>query len=197
MIIQRTHRFILYQRPMAGSVHRLATVQVIFNPPVLVNNQLTINQGQALILTVENLQATQTSRDDEQLWFIFSQVTHGNFSLINASTTPINRFQQHPSPRAKCNLCRMELLNRPATGSQSLMVKSPPMLNPPLLISIRCRYWLTIRLIIGQNQTIPLTSEQLSAIHRGIADPDLQFEIIQCHPCGVQSNAFTPVVIAN
>ena len=70
------------------------TVQVVFNPPILIHNQLMINQGQTLILTPENLQATQMAADGEQLWFIISQVIHGNFSLTNASTTPISRFQQ-------------------------------------------------------------------------------------------------------
>ena len=155
----------------------LYSVQVVFNPPVLVHNQLTINQGQALILTVENLQATQMAADSEQLWFIISQVIHGNFSLTNSSTTPISRFQQRSITAGQVQFAHDETTESPGyrvsvTDGQITTDPQPASIDfdsLPVLVNNQ--------IIIGQNQTILLTPQQLSAIHRGIADPNLQFEI--------------------
>ena len=153
------------------------TVKVVFNPPILIRNQLTINQGQTVILTQKDLQATKKSTDGEELWFIISQVVYGNFSLINAPTTQISRFQQQFITASQVQFTQDGTAESPGyqvsvsdgqiiTNPQLATIDFDPM---PVLVNNQA--------VIGQNQTILLTSQQLSAFHRGIADPDLQFEI--------------------
>ena len=61
--------------------------------PVLVNNQLTISDGQTVVLSSANLQATETGFNPGNLTFYISNVQNGYFSLLptNASVT---RFLQ-------------------------------------------------------------------------------------------------------
>ena len=51
------------------------------DPPVLVNNSLNVGEGQAVVLTAENLSAADADDDDAGLVFTVSNVTGGRFEL--------------------------------------------------------------------------------------------------------------------
>ena len=58
------------------------------------NNQLMINQGQTVALTTENLSATDTGGQEENVEFIISDLQHGQFQWINFPDQPILTFKQ-------------------------------------------------------------------------------------------------------
>jgi hypothetical protein len=68
---------------------------VIFNAaPILVNNQLTVNQGQTIVLTSAMLNATDMNNTPAHLTYIITSLTHGKFILIDDPDTAITRFTQ-------------------------------------------------------------------------------------------------------
>ena len=77
--------------PVPTSTPSITPTSVPF--PVLVNNQLTLGDGQTVVLLSTNLQATETGFNFGDLTFYISNVQNGYFSLLptNASVT---RFLQ-------------------------------------------------------------------------------------------------------
>ncbi|MBS0351961.1 MAG: FG-GAP repeat protein, partial [Proteobacteria bacterium] len=63
-------------------------------PIVLVNNQLTFNNGGQVILSPAQLQATEVGYDNNQLVFLISNVDNGYFTLTNQNTTHLTAFNQ-------------------------------------------------------------------------------------------------------
>ena len=61
---------------------------------ILENNQLIINQGQAVTLTSDNMKATYENKVEGDLSFLISGLAHGQFEWINAPNQPILVFQQ-------------------------------------------------------------------------------------------------------
>lgn len=61
--------------------------------PVLLKNSLTITQGQAVILTPNDLSATEPNFNPANLKFIASGIQHGNFAIVN-SLMSIANFTQ-------------------------------------------------------------------------------------------------------
>ena len=62
---------------------------ITFNLLQIKNNQLLINQGQTVVLATENLSATDTGGQEENVEFIISDLQHGQFQWI---ILRINRF---------------------------------------------------------------------------------------------------------
>lgn len=62
--------------------------------PVLVNNFITIQRGQKILITSSMLSATDIDTDSTLLTFIFSDIQHGRFSLISDPNTNITSFLQ-------------------------------------------------------------------------------------------------------
>ncbi|MBS0351966.1 MAG: hypothetical protein JSR33_12460 [Proteobacteria bacterium] len=58
--------------------------------PQLLLNQLSINQGQSIVLTSQNFYAT----DNSPVSFIVSNITHGHFELVSQPGQPITNFNQ-------------------------------------------------------------------------------------------------------
>jgi len=56
-------------------------------PPVLVNNELTIMAGETKVLTGAELSATDPDTNDDALVFDVSEVQHGEFSYVNSTIT--------------------------------------------------------------------------------------------------------------
>ncbi len=67
---------------------------ITFNLLQIKNNQLMINQGQTVVLTAENLSATDTGSQEENVEFIISDLQHGQFQWINFPDQPILIFRQ-------------------------------------------------------------------------------------------------------
>ena len=64
--------------------------------PILQHNRLTIDQGQTVIFTTENLQATHGDGSaDGDLSFLISALQHGYFKWTNTSTGNIVVFRQN------------------------------------------------------------------------------------------------------
>jgi hypothetical protein len=62
--------------------------------PLLVNNQLTITEKQAIIITRENLQAFDPDNTDDQLIFSVTDLQGGQFELVINQGSPISNFTQ-------------------------------------------------------------------------------------------------------
>jgi len=62
--------------------------------PTLVNNQLTVSQGQTIVITPEMLSTTDVDNTPEHLTYIITGLTHGKFILIDAPNAAITRFTQ-------------------------------------------------------------------------------------------------------
>ena len=74
-----------------------SAANISFHPfPKLFDNQLTINQGQTVILTSDNLNATKTSDPTESnsLQFTVSNVQHGQFALLSNPGSAVTNFYQ-------------------------------------------------------------------------------------------------------
>jgi len=74
------------------------TPTIIFTPindmPTLVNNKLSINEGETVILTSDDLSATDVDNDDAMLTFIINDVRHGRFERKTDSGHAITSFTQ-------------------------------------------------------------------------------------------------------
>ena len=80
----------LYSRALSP-----AEILVLFNGmPVLGNNQLTINEGQTVILTPSILSATDADSDDASLLFTVTNVQNGQFERVSNPLEPITTFTQ-------------------------------------------------------------------------------------------------------
>ena len=60
----------------------------------LENNQLMINQGQAVIFTSDNLKATHLGDAESDLSFLISDLAHGRFEFLSTPNQSILIFQQ-------------------------------------------------------------------------------------------------------
>ena len=64
----------------------LEMARIVFHDaPIILNNRLSIVQGQSVILSSGDLSATEVYTPPEELIFIVSQVQHGQFHLLNAT----------------------------------------------------------------------------------------------------------------
>jgi len=66
------------------------TIQPVNDPPQLVNNNLTIDEGQTVTLTTSELSASDI--DSSALEYSVSNIQHGYFALSSASSMPITVF---------------------------------------------------------------------------------------------------------
>ena len=64
-----------------------------FHRPVFVNNQLTLFEGEALLLTSSNINVTD-SYPDTQISFVVNDCQHGRFELIPAKNSTTIQFTQ-------------------------------------------------------------------------------------------------------
>lgn len=68
---------------------------ITFNAkPTIVKNRLNINQGQTLILSPDDLAATDRETDVRNLVFTVNNIAHSHFEDINSAGIAINRFDQ-------------------------------------------------------------------------------------------------------
>jgi len=81
---------ILSTPPISASI----TFTNVNDAPVLLNNNLSINQGETVDLSSSNLNATDVDNDDEALIFIMSDIQHCQFKLVNNGTAVTDFTQQ-------------------------------------------------------------------------------------------------------
>jgi hypothetical protein len=62
--------------------------------PILVNNKLTINQGQTVVITSTMLNTINVNNNPAQLTYTITELTHGKFTLVGAPSTEITSFTQ-------------------------------------------------------------------------------------------------------
>ena len=63
--------------------------------PFLLKNQLTVNQGQEVVLTADNLNATDIEIPPSDLLFTTTNVQHGHFEAVSSPGTVVNSFYQN------------------------------------------------------------------------------------------------------
>lgn len=62
--------------------------------PILQNNQLTINEGETIVLGSNNLSASDEDNPSSSLEFIITNIQNGQFELVSNPGGPITRFTQ-------------------------------------------------------------------------------------------------------
>ena len=153
-----------------------APANVTFTPLTLKNNQLTINQGQTVILTKENFNAEGGPEDT--LIFEVSDLEQGRFEFTLSPGKPVTTFRQQNitdsivcfihngaalAPSYKVRVSQAGV----STVPQSAFIDFDAI---PVLISNR--------MVINQGQSLPITQEILNATHPLSADDsELRFDI--------------------
>jgi hypothetical protein len=63
------------------------TLTPVFDPPELINNSLTVTEGEATLITLANFDATDPDTDDNALTFVVpASIPGGEFQLLNLGT---------------------------------------------------------------------------------------------------------------
>ncbi len=89
--------YLLSVQDSCGLASDISIANISFHQlPTLGNNQLTINQGQSLIVTSDNLNAKDMNDITRSsiLQFLVSNAQHGYFEIVNNPGTVINNFYQ-------------------------------------------------------------------------------------------------------
>lgn len=148
--------------------------------PQLIANELTIVEGQTVILNSSNLNATRAKRNNPDLLFIVSNVTHGYFSI--SGNLVVTSFTQKQIWNSNVKFTHDDSDFPPAylvsvsSVSSSFSLSSEEYLGnvnfirvnkPPKLINNT--------LSINQGQARTLTSGNLSAMDPDTPSPDLLF----------------------
>ena len=148
--------------------------------PILETNQLVINQGQTLKLTSDNLRATHAGSEEGNLSFIISDCQHGQFQWIKTPDSSITIFQQQNITDQLVQFVHDNSTSAPVyrvAVSDGRLTTTPSWSNidfdsNPILVNNQ--------LTIGEDETVTLTPENLSAIHNGIMEPWFSLYHQQC-----------------
>ena len=146
--------------------------------PVLLANQLVINQGQSIHITPNMLNATHPGmNDDPHLQFEIMALQQGQFSWISAPLDPITSFYQQNISDVLIQFTHDGSIFAPAynvtvTDERTRSVSQAAEIDfdaIPILLNNTLR--------INQGDSVVLTSAQLSALHPTGADEILLFNI--------------------
>ena len=80
-----------------GASYQKSFIIVVTNlpdAPVLVNHQLTVSEGQTVLLTPDDFSATDVDSDESQLIFEVTDVSQGQFALVTNANAAIDQFTQ-------------------------------------------------------------------------------------------------------
>lgn len=133
--------------------------------PILVNNNLTINQGKTVIITSSFLSATDSDASTASLVFIISNVQHGYFSFVSSPTTAITSFTQAQVQSVSVQFIQDGTSNSPSysvavsDGRATSIPQSSTItfiLDPAPIITIN-------QLSVEQGMTIILTENNINA----------------------------------
>lgn len=143
--------------------------------PVLQNNLLNIKQGETLILTSNNLSATDPNGNSSSLLFIITQVQHGRFELVNHPGIEITQFTQ---AQVQSENIQFVQDNSPNLPSYSVAVSNGKITTVAQISSITFDTIPTLinnQLTIAQGQMLFITPSDLSASDQQISAGDLIF----------------------
>ena len=147
--------------------------------PVLKNNQLTINQGQTVTLTTNNLLASHPGTADNDLSFVISAVKQGHFAFINVPDQVIQTFTQQDITDAQVQFLHDNSSTPPAYQVSATDGRAA---SDPQAAKIDFDAFPILKnnqLLINQGQTITLTANDLSASQPGGVESQLSFVIQQ------------------
>ena len=145
--------------------------------PTLGNNQLTINQGQTVTLSSDNLSASQASRPPGDLIFQISACQHGYFEFSSSPGKAILIFQQQNITDKVVHFVHD---NTPTPPVYQVSVSDGRVSTQPQSANIDFDTRPVLQnnqLLINQGQTVTLTTNNLLASHPGTGDSDLHFLI--------------------
>ncbi|MBS0351114.1 MAG: FG-GAP repeat protein, partial [Proteobacteria bacterium] len=146
--------------------------------PILEINQLTINQGQSIILTEDNLHATQAGSLQGALTFIISDCQHGQFTGVD-NQQPLLNFQQQNITDRRIQFIHDNSITAPSyrvSVSDGRITTEP---SPATIAFDPAPILVNNQLTIGQDQTVTLTTANLLATHNGTAESTLEFIVSQ------------------
>lgn len=160
--------------------------------PQLIVNQLSLSQGQTLLLNSANLNATDTIHSRDTLLFTASQIEHGKFMWANG-TGPLTTFSQGAIDASQIIFIHD---GSPIAPSYSISVNNSGFAYfPPQKSKIHFNAAPIIvnnTMMINQGQSIILTSSYLSAIDIDNNPANLIFTI-----SGIQHGQFNLLPQAN
>lgn len=132
---------------------------------VLLNNNLTVNQGQTVVLSASNISANDlyNSANNPNLAFSISNIQHGFFALTTAPSTSITSFTQAQIHSGVVQFVHDGSANPPSydvtvvDGTATLAPQAATVAFdvPPTLV--------TNTLVVNQGQTVILNASYLSA----------------------------------
>ena len=79
---------------IAGGIQGVGTILSADNPPEILNNSLSIEEGQTVVLTSSDLSATDADSNDPDLLFMMTNIEHGEFQLVSTGETITSFTQQ-------------------------------------------------------------------------------------------------------
>ena len=156
------------------------TTQIRFNrAPVLIQNSLGINQGQTVVLTSNNLSASDPDDAASTLVFTVSGVQHGQFSLVTQPTIPLTSFLQSQITAGQIQFTQDGSANTPA---YSVTVSDGKMngLNGPAASTIVFNPQLGFtnsQIFINQGQIVIVTSNNINAVDPNMSTSPANLEI--------------------
>ncbi len=142
--------------------------QIFFNAaPVLINNQLTVKQGQTVVLNSNDFSATDPDDSAPGLTFVVSDVTQGRFEFLDSPGNPLFHFTQAQLQNGSIQFVQNNSIYAPGI---SMAVSDGKMIIPAQATHITfdaSPVLTTNQLVLGQGQTV-----LMSAINLAATDPD-------------------------
>jgi len=162
---------------LSDGPHAAAITFTQFNDaPVIVNNNLTITQGQTVTLTPSAIRATDVDNSDSSLTLTVSGVQHGYFEHSSNAGVIITSFTQAD---INSSLIRFVHDNSEVAPSYNLMVSDGSLTAGPQAASItytninNAPVLITNKLTIQEGQTVTLSAAELKATDSDSSEADL------------------------
>ncbi len=152
--------------------------QIFFNAaPVLINNQLTVNQGQTVVLNSNDFSATDPDDSTSGLLFVVSDVTQGQFESLGSSGNPLFHFTPAQVQNGSIQFVQNNSIYAP---SISMAVSDGKMTIPAQTTRVTfdaSPVLTTNQLVLGQGQTVLMSAINLAAVDPDNSAPSLIFLI--------------------
>ena len=152
---------------------------VIFGdiPPVFVNNSLSLYANETVFITPSCLAAYDRNHDNNTLVFIPSNVTHGQFELINNPGKAIANFTQQQISAGDIQFVPDGTEEAPSYNITVRTAGIAYVSETPANITFNLLQIKNNQLIINQDQTVVLTTDNLSAADTGGSEENIEFII--------------------
>ena len=85
---------------ITDGIQGIGTILSADNPPEILNNSLSVHEGQTVVLSPSDLSATDVDSDDLDLVFSMTNVENGEFQLVSTGETVTSFTQQQIIDRA-------------------------------------------------------------------------------------------------